>query len=157
MPAATTPDAESIVPHRRLAAELFNEAWRLMMLPTRTHDQESAMLAAAYASLHHWSHAGGAKEAAIGHWQVARVCGMAGLLDSALWHARRCMHIADESALGPFVQACAHEALARVLALLGKREAAEAEVARARALLAHIADAEDREVVESDLASVPLD
>lgn len=155
--AATTPHADAQIPHRRLAAELFNDTWRLMMLPSRTHEQEAAMLASAHASLHHWSKVGGPKEAAIGHWQIARVSAMVGLFDGALWHARRCMHIADEHALGPFVHACAHEALARALALLGKTEAAEVEAARARALLPAITDAEDREVVESDLATIPLD
>ncbi|MCC6284069.1 MAG: hypothetical protein IT439_02020 [Phycisphaerales bacterium] len=99
--------------HRELASELFNGAWALMALPARTADEVDAMIGRAQASRHHWGIAGGAREAAIGHWQCARVYVLAGLADSAEYHAARSLSIAEGSNLGPFLVGAALEARAR--------------------------------------------
>jgi hypothetical protein len=52
--------------------------------------------------------------------------------------------------------AAAHEALARASATAGDREGARRHVELARAALAAIADDEDREHIESDLATIPI-
>jgi len=50
----------------------------------------------------------------------------------------------------------AYEALARALAVAGDRTEAEAWRARAREALTSVAEAEDRELIEGDLATLPL-
>jgi hypothetical protein len=57
------------------------------------------------------------------------------------------------AALADFDLAYAHEATARALACLGRRD--EAIAARAAATAVPIADIEDRNIVEADLAAEP--
>jgi hypothetical protein len=52
--------------------------------------------------------------------------------------------------------ASAHEGLARAQLVAGNREAALGERAAARGVLETVSDPEDRQVVEDDLASLPL-
>lgn len=139
---------------RRLAASLFNQTWDLMGLKIRSPEQADAMVAMAYASLHHWSRVGSARELAIGHWQVARACGLAGLLDSSSHHAHRCLAIVESAGLGAFDRAFACEGLARAEALRGAPQAAREWTAKSRAALEGITDAEEREVIQNDLRSV---
>ena len=138
--------------HRRLAATLFNDAWALMELPARTAEETDAMIGKAQASRHHWSIAGGPREAAIGHWQCARVSQLAGLPDSARYHAERSLAIAEREGLGAFLIGAAHEACARAAGARGDEAAREQHLQAARARLEEIADPEERAMLERDLA-----
>ena len=40
---------------RRLAVDLFNRTWELMLLPERTPEHDDELLHTAYASRHHWA------------------------------------------------------------------------------------------------------
>jgi hypothetical protein len=51
----------------------------------------------------------------------------------------------------------AYEALARAHAVAGDAVESEAWRGRSRAALAGVADAEDRELIEGDLGTLPLD
>ncbi len=44
--------------HRRMAGNLFNAAWQLLDLESRTPAQEQEMLAAALGSRYHWGRVG---------------------------------------------------------------------------------------------------
>jgi hypothetical protein len=142
---------------RRLAAELFNRAWELLELPERTPEQEDELIHAAHASRYHWIGAGGAVNAARGEWQCARVYATLGRAEPALHHARRCLAIAESAADAedwdvPF----AHEALARAHAVAGDEAEAGRWLERACEALPGIADPEDRELLEADLATIPI-
>ena len=63
------------------------------------------------------------------------------------------MAIVGDAGLADFDLAYAHEARARALACLGRSDEAADELAAARAV--PIADAEDRAIIESDLAAGP--
>jgi hypothetical protein len=52
--------------------------------------------------------------------------------------------------------ASAHEGLARAYLVAGNRTSALDERALARGVLERVGDAEDRQIVEDDLASLPL-
>ena len=141
--------------HRQLAVDLFNHVWTLMELPERTRKQEDELIHAAHASCHHWAQVGAPRNLARGEWQISRAYAVLGRAEPALHHARRCLEILEESGDGedwdvPF----AHEALARAFFVAGDTEAAEHHLATARELGASIADAEDREHLESELAKL---
>jgi hypothetical protein len=140
---------------RRLAAELFNHVWTLLDLPERTRGQEDELIHAAHASRHHWAAVGTPRNLARGEWQVSRAYAVLGRAEPALHHARRCLEILEVSGDGddwdvPF----AHEALARAHFVAGDAEAAQRHLALARELGAAIADDEDREHLESQLADL---
>jgi DNA-binding transcriptional MerR regulator len=147
--------------HRQLAKDLFNHTWTLIEKSDRTPAETDEMVHATHASSFHWSRGGGTlANAARGEWQVARVYSTLGRGEPALWHARRCLELA-EAALKAGVAddwdvPTALEGLARAQAVAGDRAAAIETRARATAALDGIADPEDRQVIEQDLATTPI-
>ena len=142
---------------RRLAADLFNHVWTLLEEEARTPAEDDEMLHAAHASRFHWTAVGTPINAARGEWQCSRVYAVLGRSEPALHHARRCLELAlaAEDAADwdvPF----AYEALARAHAVAGGAAEARRYLELARADAGKIADADDRELVLADLATVPL-
>jgi len=143
--------------HRAEGVTLFNHVWEMLETPDRTPALDDQMVHAAHASRWHWSHAGeagGSQQLAVGEWQCARVYAVVGRGEPALHHARACLAICEEAGLGDWVLAAACEALARASAVAGDVDEARSWLARAREATAAIAKAEDREVIEADLASI---
>jgi hypothetical protein len=146
-----TPEEE-----RQLAVDLFNRAWTLMEADGRTAEQEDELVHAAHASRHHWAAVGTPANLARGEWQLSRVYTVLGRAEPALHHARRCLAYceANPGALEDWDLPYAHEALARAHALAGEADEAGRQAAQARELAARVADAEDREHLEADLATL---
>jgi DNA-binding transcriptional MerR regulator len=150
----TTLDEET---QRSLAKRLFNRVWELLELPRRSPDEDDEMVNAAHASRYHWGRVGGAKERAIGEWQISRVYATLGRGEPAVHHARRCHDVvaAQGEQLEPWLAGSAYEALARAYATAGDRAVAREWRDKAVAQLQLVDDPDDREVVEQDIASLP--
>jgi hypothetical protein len=146
-----TPEQE-----RQLAVDLFNRAWKLMELEARTPEQDDELVHTAHASAYHWLQVGTAANRARSEWQCSRVYVTLGRVEPALHHARRCLELCEASpgALEDWDLPFAHEALARAHALAGDLDEAARHLALARELGARIQDAEDREHLEADLATL---
>jgi DNA-binding transcriptional MerR regulator len=144
--------------HRRLAVDLFNHTWRLLELEKRLPEQIDEMIAAVHASRYHWMQVGTPAHAARGEWQCARVYSTLGRAEPALWHARRCLQLADAGGEGfeDWDSAGAHEGMARALLVAGEREEAARHAAVARELLEAVEDEEDRQIIAGDLESLDL-
>jgi DNA-binding transcriptional MerR regulator len=147
--------------HRQLGKELYNHTWTLIEAADRTPEQDDEMVFATHASAYHWSKGGGTlANAARGHWQIARVYATLGRGEPAVWHARRCLELAEAAARAGVADdwdvPAALEGLARAQAVAGDRAAAKAAHARAREAVQAIADAEDRQLIEQDLATTPI-
>ena len=156
---ATATDMLDSAAHRRLGKDLYNDTWTLIETADRTPEQADEMLFATHASSYHWAKGGGTlANAARGHWQIARVYSTLGRGEPAVWHARRCLQLAEAAATAGVAEdwdlAAALEGLARAQAVSGDRAAAAATVVEARAALEAIADPEDRELIEQDLSSL---
>ncbi len=139
---------------RRLAVGLFNHVWTLMEMPDRTAEQTDEMIHAAHASRYHWGVIGKPENRARGEWQVSRVYAILGRGEPATWHARRCLEICQENGIGDWDLAFAYEALARAARVSGDPEGRERYLAKAREAGDQVKDAEDRQLLESDLATV---
>jgi hypothetical protein len=142
---------------REQGAMLFNRVWEMLEMPDRTPALDDQMVHAAHASRWHWSQAGevgGSEQLAVGEWQCARVYAVVGRGEPALHHARACLATCEEAGLGDWVLAAAYEALARASVVAGDAGEARAWLGRARTAAAVIAEEEDREVIEADLASI---
>lgn len=150
------PGSVAIDPEQRrhLAVELFNHAWTLIEKEGRSERETELMIHAAHASRFFWEEAGGPLNHARGEWQVSRVYATAGLAEPALRHARRCLELCRTHGIGDFDLAYAYEALARAHALAGDADAAAAYGGQAREAAAGIADADDRELLLRDLATI---
>ncbi len=143
---------------RQLGVDLYNETWTLMQRTDRAAADDDEMLHCAHASAYHWLQVGTQANRARSEWLCSRVYTVLALPEPALRHARRCLELV-ESAPGEMEDwdlAAAHEALARAHATAGDGDQAAKQVELGRAALARIADAEDREHLESDLATIPI-
>ena len=169
--AAPTPPAEDLsVPtppppptldpetHRALAAGLFNRSWDLLEIEDRTARQDAELIDTAHASAWHWRQVGTAANEARGHWMLARVYSVLGHGAEAVFHARRANEVLDLGGAGieDWDRPAAAEAMARALVATGDLAGAAEWKARAAELLDAVSDAEDRSVVEGDLAALPV-
>ena len=156
---AVTPDLDTAA-HRRLGVDLFNYTWTLIEKADRTAAETDEMIHAAHASRYHWSKAGTTVNLGRGEWQISRVYSVLGRAEPALWHAGRCLAYAEQAAAAGETESwdlpSAYEALARAHAIAGDTATATTWRDRAREALASIAEADDREVIEGDLATLPL-
>jgi len=137
--------------HRAMAVKLYNRTWGLLDEPNRTSDQDREMLAAAFASMYHWSIIGDEKNFAVSDWQVARVLATVGETGLAQQFADQALRRAVDGNLGPFLIGCGHEVLARVAAASGDEDARKNHLARADDILSIIEDEEERDVLRADL------
>jgi len=138
--------------HRALAAQFFNECWGLLDRKDRLPQDNLQMIHLAHASRLHWQFAGGAREWAIGEWQISRVHALLGQAEAALFHAQAALDLAGNGQCGPFLAASGHEGMARALRVAGRSGEVEGHLRAAATWLNQIEDAEDRAVVAADLA-----
>jgi DNA-binding transcriptional MerR regulator len=162
-PPMSAPTLESVgdvdaATHRRLAVALFNHVWTLLERPDRSPAEVDEMIHAAHASRYHWSLAEGALSINLGRgeWQCSRVYAVLGRGEPALWHAKRCLAHAQGDGAEDWDLAAAYESMARASAVAGDPGAAADWKAKAIAALATIADPAEREVIEGDVATLPV-
>ena len=141
--------------HRSQAVEANNSVWELLERPDRTPEEDEELLRRAYAAAYHWNRTSGTAPA--NEVRASYLVGKAHLVtaspDLALRAAERMLGLCAAHDLQDFDLAYAHELHGRALAALGRSEEA-AEAARA-ARAVTVADEEDREIVERDLADLP--
>ena len=141
--------------HRRLGKDLYNHVWALLEAADRTAEQTDELIHAAHASRWHWTVGGEPANRARGEWQCSRVYAVLGRGEPALWHARRCVELCEEYGLGDWDLAAAYEAMSRASLVAGDDAAARLWKDRGTAALEEIADPDDREPIEADLATLP--
>ena len=146
---ATTQD------ERRLAVDLFNGVWRLLENEDRTVEDDDRMVHMAHASRYHWGQVGAPENRSRGEWQVSRVYAVLGRAEPALHHARRGLEICQAHGIADWDLAYAYESLARAHAVAGDKEQARAWTEQALAAADEIAEDDDRELLLSDLESIP--
>jgi DNA-binding transcriptional MerR regulator len=151
------PGTGSVTDARLLAAQLFNETWRLLELENRSRDDDDRMIHTAHASRYHWGHAPGATPAnlARGEWQISRVYAVLGRPEPARHHARRVLDICQENGIGDWDLAFAYEALARAHAVAGDAAQARHFTDLALAAAKDIAEDSERQLVLADLETIP--
>jgi DNA-binding transcriptional MerR regulator len=153
----TRTDRTDRTDERKLGAALFNATWTLLEKEERTVAEDDEMLHMAHASRHHWSRAPEHTPANLGRgeWQCARVYAVLGRSEPCLHHAQRYLEICRENGIADWDLAFAYEALARGHAVAGDAEQARAYTEQALAAAEDIATDEDRELLLSDLESIP--
>ena len=141
---------------KAIASALYMRVWELLEKPDRSTPDIDEMINAAHASRYLWSAVGNGKHWATGDWQIARVYAVLGRSEPAVFHARRCLdqavHVEGEN----WLLASAYEGLARAYAVAGDRAAALEWKAKAERRLEEVADPDDREIVERDIATLPV-
>jgi hypothetical protein len=140
--------------HRALGVELYNTTWELL----EGGAAPDAVVDTAHASAYHWSHAAGATAAnrARSHWLCSHVYAILGRPEPALHHAERCLAVVQGAPeeMEDFDLPSAYEALARAHVAAGRSEEARRFLELGRVEASMMADAEDREHMERQLASI---
>ncbi len=139
--------------HRKMAVELFNAVFGLLENENRNCAETDRMIHAAHASRFHWEIAGQPVNWAIGEWQVSRVHAVVRQPDSALYHARRYLELAEDYNLGAFHVAYAHEAIARAFSINDPVKMA-VHLAKAQQYGEQIPDEDERALLSKDLATI---
>ena len=116
------------------------------------------MIHAAHASRYHWMHAGTVVNAVRGEWQCSRVYATLGRAEPAVAHARRALELYENASddAEDFDLPFCYEALARAHAVAGEPDEARKWLDLARQTGSEIAEDDDRELLMSDLATIPL-
>lgn len=140
---------------RALAAALFNGVWELLERTDRSVDDDDRMLHMAHASRYHWGQVGTAVNLARGEWLCSRVYALLGRAEPSRHHAKRVLDICERADLADFDLAFAYEALARAAAVDGAADEARQWTRRALAAAEGIAEQDDRDLLLTDLRSIP--
>lgn len=143
------------VDHRAIAVESYNRCWDLLERSDRSQDEDFELLTSAFVSRYHWSFAGGPEQWAVSDWMVSRAAADIGEGSLSLAFALR----ANDSVRGfdapDWLVASAAEGVARAFAAHGNERERDEWLNTAENLVVAIADQEDRELIASQLATVP--
>lgn len=138
-----------------LAKRAFNTAWDLIDLAERDAEQARTLVVRAMASRYLWEEVGGEEQLCFGDWQSAYALSLAGAGDLALSFASAALERAEAAGWTDWRLASCHEGVARACRVLGDRSGFEEHAARCREILEGVEDAEDRELIASQLESIP--
>jgi len=141
---------------REIGVALFNYVWTLLEMEGRTEEQEIEMVHAAHASAYHWMKVGTPANRVRSEWQCSRVYAVIGRAEPALWHARKAHAICEREGIGDWDLGFVYEALARANAVAGDTQEAARWLEQARNAAADVAEDGDRELLLSDLETIPV-
>lgn len=113
------------------------------------------MLVLAAASRFLWQEAGGDEQQMIGDWQVAHVLSLLGAGELALSFAEAALRRCQDRGWQDWRLASCLEGVARAHAVRGDKAARDDYAARCQAQLEGVPDKEDRDLIASQLATVP--
>jgi hypothetical protein len=140
---------------QELAAQLFNRSWELLDKSPRTSDEDVELLTVAFSSRYHWSFVGSSEQFIVGDWMVSRAAADVGEGQLALTFAQRAYDAAQNALIPDWLSASVCEGLARAYAAIGDSASRTEWFVAAQQLITLIDDDEDRELIASQLASVP--
>jgi len=140
---------------REEAIAAFNRAWELIDRPDRSPDDDDDMLAAAFASRYLWDSIGGDEQRAVGDWQIAHVASLLGCAALALSRAERALERVVRNSWTDWRLASCYEGMARAHATAGNAAQRDRWAGLCREVVDALEEEEDRELITSQLASVP--
>ncbi len=142
--------------HKKQAVDNFNGTWDLIDKKDRTEEENLKMIHMAHASRFHWGVVGTPLELARGEWQVSRVYSLAGMPESALYHAGQSLSLCEANNFGDFDLAFAYEAVARAYMVMKDKNNMDAFLLKALGAGNQIKNKEDKEYFLSELKTIIL-
>ena len=141
--------------HEYFSAELFSTTWEYIeQADERSPEENLTMLHLAIVSLWHWTQRNDVKveNLCVGCWQVSRVYNLLRQPDNARTYGLLALKHAE--GLDAFFKAYAYETLARAEMLSGNRVEMKTYLELADRMAKLIEDAEDRQLIFRDLATI---
>ncbi len=138
----TTPPFDIARAHRWFAVELNNLAWDLVEAEALSPADVERMIHAAHGACFHWSEAGNPLNHLRAQCLLATAYAKAGIAESAVRHAERCLSLSAEAAeqQTDFDRATAHGCASLAYQIAGRVDEARAEHQRAAAAAAAFKD-----------------
>jgi hypothetical protein len=118
-------------------------------------DTDAELLRTAFTSRYHWSYVAEAPQAIMGDWMISRAAAVSGEGHLALRYARLAYDAAVANGVEDWLLASCAEGVARAYASLGEGDQRDEWFATSEDLVALIVDDESRELIASQLATVP--
>lgn len=144
-----------VVTQRAIAVERYNHCWHLLEKADRTRNEDTELLTSAFVSRYYWSLVGGTEQCIIGDWMISRAAASVGEGGLALRFALLANDHSMEAEASDWLIASTAEGLARAYAASGDLESRDRWITAAEFLIEAIVDPEDRQLIASQLASVP--
>jgi hypothetical protein len=141
--------------HRQLGVETYNRCWELLDAQDFTTEAQLELLRTAFASRYHWSFVAQAPQAIMGDWMISRAAAASGEGHLAVRYARLAYDAAVANEVEDWLLASCAEGVARAYASLGDSDRRNEWCATSEGLVALIVDDESRELIASQLATVP--
>jgi len=141
--------------HRQIATKTFSRCWDLLERRDRTRDDDAELLATAFASRYHWTHAGEEEQRIVGDWMISRAAADVGEAHLALTYAQRAYDAAQDTEVKDWLLASVAEGLTRAYAANGDVASREQWRTTTEELIAQIKDNEDRDLIAEQVASIP--
>ncbi len=131
--------------HRWFAIELNNLSWDLVEAPERSADDIERMIHAAHGACFHWQQVGVLLNHLRAQNLLATAYAVAGLGESAVRHAERCLVLSNEAGdtQTPFDRATAHGCVANAYAAVGRRDEAREQYRIAKGVATTFTDSGD--------------
>lgn len=140
------------VDHRSIAILTYNACWELLE-SARLAEDDRNLLSLAFASRYHWLKAGSAMQWAVADWMVSRCAAAVGEGSLSMTFAKSALaEVADDSPA--WLRASMYEGMARACVAIGDHEGKVQHIAQARKVLTTEQSQEDRELIESQIATV---
>ncbi len=138
--------------HRTLAISTYSDCWDLLD-SVRSPEEDRNLMTLAFASRYHWLKAGGPTEWVISDWMVSRCAAAVGQGSLSVTFAKSALDgVADDSPA--WLRASMHEGMARACVAIGDQGGKAQHIAQARQELASEESREDRQLIESQIATV---
>lgn len=140
------------VDHRSVAVSTYNACWELLESARSAEDNRN-LLSLAFTSRYHWLQAGSAMQWAMADWMVSRCAAAIGEGNLSMTFAKSAVASVPEDAPA-WLRASVHEGMARACVAIGDGEGRVQHIAQARKILASEPSQEDRQLIESQIATV---
>ncbi len=138
--------------HRAIAISTYGGCWDLLEAVRSAADDRN-LLGLAFTSRYHWLKAGGPTEWVISDWMVSRCAAAVGEGSLSVTFATSALEgVADDSPA--WLRASMHEGMARAYAAIDNQQRKVQHIELAREILKSEQSQEDRELIESQIATV---
>jgi hypothetical protein len=141
--------------HRQIGVETYNRCWELLEAEDFDSERDLELLRTAFTSRYHWSFVAEAPQAIMGDWMISRAAAASGEGHLALRYARLAYDAAVAREVEDWLLASCAEGMARAYASVGESDQRDEWFTTSERLVELIEDDESRELIASQLATVP--
>ena len=140
---------------RRLASQANNRAWSLAEALRRSPEEDEEMLHAAHAAMHFWKIIGKPSNHAHAAQLLAHVYALLKLPGPATHYLSKSLPYFLKNDCAPSELAFAHAVAANVASAEGNAEAYTKHYSQAQAIIAQVANPEERKILNATLRVIP--